>query len=78
MFVSHLSTVGFDILLKGFWERNRKGKKRERSEENKSNETEYLAKYLSTAITRLLRLHFCDGFKIIKLWAAAIPPCSHF
>lgn len=65
MFVSHLSTVWFDILLKGFWERSRKGRKRDRPEENKSNETEYLAKYLSTTITRLLGLQFCDDFKLI-------------
>lgn len=44
MFISHLGTVCFDILLKDFCA---KGKKRERSKGNKSNETEYMVKYLS-------------------------------
>lgn len=44
MFISHLGTVGFDILLKDFCV---KGKKRERTKENKSNETEYIVKHLS-------------------------------
>lgn len=44
MFISHLGPVCFDILLKDFCA---KGKKRERSKGNKSNETEYMVKYLS-------------------------------
>lgn len=44
MFISHLGTVCFDILLKDFCA---KGKKRKRTKENKPNETEYIVKYLS-------------------------------
>lgn len=44
MFISHLGTVCFYILLKDF---RAKGKKREKTKENKSNETEYIVKCLS-------------------------------
>lgn len=60
MFISHLGTVCFDVLLKDFCA---KGKKREKTKENKSNETEYIVE--CWAFTRFLRLHVCDGFKII-------------